>query len=86
MQIFDHNIGFGENRQFFRRKLAKIAENCDHNIGPKFHKKRKKSARIFFNLRISSSLTFAPWEILFLFVWQFFFQFGLSKLELLCCT
>jgi hypothetical protein len=21
-------------RQFFRRKLAKIAENCDHNIDP----------------------------------------------------
>jgi hypothetical protein len=23
-----------EKRQFFRRKLAKIAENCDHNIDP----------------------------------------------------
>jgi hypothetical protein len=34
MQKLDHNIGFGENRQFFRRKLAKIAENCDHNIDP----------------------------------------------------
>jgi hypothetical protein len=34
MQIFDHNIGFREKRQFFRQKLAKIAENCDHNIGP----------------------------------------------------
>jgi hypothetical protein len=34
MQKFDHNIGFGERRQFFRRKLAKIAENFDHNIGP----------------------------------------------------
>jgi hypothetical protein len=22
-------------RQFFRRKLAQIAENCDHNIGPR---------------------------------------------------
>jgi hypothetical protein len=29
-----HNIGFWEKRQFFRRKLAKIAENCDHNIDP----------------------------------------------------
>jgi hypothetical protein len=29
MQKFDHNIGFGEKRQFF-------AENCDHNIGPWF--------------------------------------------------
>jgi hypothetical protein len=35
MQIFDHNIGFLEKRQFFRRKLSKIAENCDHNIDPK---------------------------------------------------
>jgi hypothetical protein len=32
MQNFDHNIGFWEKRQFFRRKLPKIAENCDHNI------------------------------------------------------
>jgi hypothetical protein len=23
-----------EKRQFFRRKLGKIAENCDHNIDP----------------------------------------------------
>jgi hypothetical protein len=26
----DLNIGFWEKRQFVRRKLAKIAENCDH--------------------------------------------------------
>jgi hypothetical protein len=37
MQIFYHNIGFCEKRQFFRRKLAKIAENCDHNIDPWSH-------------------------------------------------
>jgi hypothetical protein len=30
----DHNIGFRQKRQFFRRKLAKIAENCAHNIDP----------------------------------------------------
>jgi hypothetical protein len=31
----DHDIVFFlEKRQFFRRKLAKIAENCDHNIDP----------------------------------------------------
>jgi hypothetical protein len=35
MQKFDHNIGFREKRQFFHRKLAKIAENCDHNIDPR---------------------------------------------------
>jgi hypothetical protein len=34
MQNFEHNIGFCEKRQFFRQKLGKIAENCDHNIGP----------------------------------------------------
>jgi hypothetical protein len=27
----EHNIGFKEKRQFFRRKLAKIAENCGRN-------------------------------------------------------
>jgi hypothetical protein len=25
---FDHNVVFLEKRQFFRRQLAKIAENC----------------------------------------------------------
>jgi hypothetical protein len=35
MQNFDHNIGFWEKRQFFRRKLSKIAESCDHNIDPR---------------------------------------------------
>jgi hypothetical protein len=34
LQKCDHNIGFAEKRQFFRRKLAKIAENFDHNIDP----------------------------------------------------
>jgi hypothetical protein len=34
MQNFDHNIGFWEKRQFFRQRLSKIAENCDHNIDP----------------------------------------------------
>jgi hypothetical protein len=34
MQNFDHNIGFWEKRQFFSRKLVKIAEICDHNIDP----------------------------------------------------
>jgi hypothetical protein len=34
MLNFDPNIGFWEKRHFFRRKLSKIAENCDHNIDP----------------------------------------------------
>jgi hypothetical protein len=39
MQNFDLNIGFWEKRQFFRQKLSKISENCDHNIDPKFDKR-----------------------------------------------
>jgi hypothetical protein len=35
MQKINHNIGFWEKRQFFRRKSSKIAENCDYNIGPR---------------------------------------------------
>jgi hypothetical protein len=35
MQNFDRNIGFEKKRQFFRRKLSKIAENRDHNIDPR---------------------------------------------------
>jgi hypothetical protein len=34
----DHNIGFWEKTPFFRRKLSKIAENCDHNIDPAHQK------------------------------------------------
>jgi hypothetical protein len=37
MQNFHHNIGFLEKRQFIRRKLSKIAENCDYNIEPSIH-------------------------------------------------
>jgi hypothetical protein len=32
----DHNVGFWEKRQFFRRKLAKIAANCYHNTDPRW--------------------------------------------------
>jgi hypothetical protein len=35
MQTFDDDICFWKNRQFFHRKLAKIAENWDHNIDPR---------------------------------------------------
>jgi hypothetical protein len=34
MEKGDHYIGFHGERQFVHRKLAKIAENSDHNIGP----------------------------------------------------
>jgi hypothetical protein len=42
MQNFDHNIGFWEKRHFFRRKLPKIAEICDHNIDKRAQQKNKK--------------------------------------------
>jgi hypothetical protein len=32
MQVFDHHNFFLDKRQFFRRKLAKIAENCDQYV------------------------------------------------------
>jgi hypothetical protein len=31
----------------FRRKLAKIAENCDHHIDPKSERLEKKTHRLF---------------------------------------
>jgi hypothetical protein len=34
LKKIDHNIGFWEKHRFFRRKFAKIAENCDDNIDP----------------------------------------------------
>jgi hypothetical protein len=40
LKKIDHNIGFREKRQFFRRKLGKIVENCDHNIDPSLGLKR----------------------------------------------
>jgi hypothetical protein len=47
MQNVDHNIGFREKRQFFRRKLAKIAENCDHNIDPWSHFLQETAAALW---------------------------------------
>jgi hypothetical protein len=35
-KIFIITLVFLEKRQFFGRKLSKIAENCDHNIDPQF--------------------------------------------------
>jgi hypothetical protein len=34
-KIWIITLFLGEKRQFFRRKLAKIAETCDHNIDPR---------------------------------------------------
>jgi hypothetical protein len=44
MQNFKRNIVFLEKRKkIFRRKLAKIAENCDHNIDPWWMTLQKKT-------------------------------------------
>jgi hypothetical protein len=50
----DHNIGFWEKRQFFRRKLSKIDENNDHNIDPRSEKIAQNLAPIF--VKISAYL------------------------------
>jgi hypothetical protein len=42
-----NNIGFREKRQFFRRKMAKIAENFDHNIDPRFDTCRTHVCRAY---------------------------------------
>jgi hypothetical protein len=34
MQKFHSIIVFQQKANFFRRKLSKMAENCDHNIDP----------------------------------------------------
>jgi hypothetical protein len=42
MEKFDQTIGFfRKKRHFFRQKLAKIAENCDQNIDPRYCTKIK---------------------------------------------
>jgi hypothetical protein len=35
----------GKKRQFFRRKLAKMVENCDHNSDPRSAIERRHSER-----------------------------------------
>jgi hypothetical protein len=57
MHKFDHNIGFWEKRQFFRRKLAKIAENCDHNIGPRLRDYTSTRARFQSQLKRKAETT-----------------------------
>jgi hypothetical protein len=42
MQKLEHDTGFREKRLFFRRKLPKIAENCDHNFDPRWQEKLSK--------------------------------------------
>jgi hypothetical protein len=47
LQKFDHSIGSWEKGEFFGRRLAKIVENCDHNIGPRqaIHSRKKRIHR-----------------------------------------
>jgi hypothetical protein len=47
MQKLDHNAGFQDKRQFFTRKLDKIAENIDHTVCPR----RKFWNETFWNLK-----------------------------------
>jgi hypothetical protein len=48
----DHNIGIQEKRQFFHRKLEKIAENCAHNIDPDENvKNSSEPCRIFVKIK-----------------------------------
>jgi hypothetical protein len=61
MQNFNHYIGFQEKRQFFRRKLPKIAKNSDHYIDPCFSTNNNIFVRfqahrksIFFGLQIAA--------------------------------
>jgi hypothetical protein len=63
MQNVDHNIGFWEKRQFFRRKLSRIAENCDHNIDPRlgdispFGRIIKVKTRFYISTKLELNLT-----------------------------
>jgi hypothetical protein len=40
----DHNSGYREKQQHIRKKLAKIAENNDNNIDPRFPEKIRVEA------------------------------------------
>jgi hypothetical protein len=75
MQIFDHKIGFWEKRHFFRRKLSKIAENCDHRpqIWISF-----QYLRCLANKPINNMYSFIEYKTL---NWHFFFSFIYS----ICC-
>jgi hypothetical protein len=37
---------FEKKRQLFRRKLAKIVENCDHKIDPRYYGARRTASLI----------------------------------------
>jgi hypothetical protein len=71
LQKFDRNLGFGEKRQIFRRKVSKIAENCVHNI-KRSHKEEPsqyfvkikayffKASTLYLPRRDSNSLPIVP--------------------------
>jgi hypothetical protein len=61
------NIGFWGKRQFFRRKLAKISENCDHNIDPLSYYTVLAVLRFFPNLASVFGIFFTSEEWFFWF-------------------
>jgi hypothetical protein len=55
LQVFEkHELCFLRKTPIFRRKLSKIEENCDHNIGPRCaHWVIAKFLTVFENFRSS---------------------------------
>jgi hypothetical protein len=71
-----HNIGFWKKRQFFRRKLSKIAENCDHNIDPGIAKCYICITKIPLWVNFVGPRNEKTWYILYSFGMLLYVQFG----------
>jgi hypothetical protein len=65
LQNFDHNIGFWEKRQFFCRKWAKIAENCDHNIDPWIYNNKKLFRLMLHSVTEKGSMLWSQFPAIF---------------------
>jgi hypothetical protein len=75
-----YNIGFWENLQFFRQKLAKMAEISDHNIDPKVARWHifmpKTPIRAYFDILvgpITENVDIFYWEY-FTNIWYWYFM------------
>jgi hypothetical protein len=49
-KLFIITLVFEKNANFFRRKLSKIAENCDHNIDPWSHWRQATAGGVLWSL------------------------------------